>query len=142
MHRLRLSIIAIALACLAGCASNQRRDHLSTTLDAYAATLRWGDFGRALDFVDPAYRAAHPMTPLQRARYQQVTVAGYDEGQGPVPVDAGEVRQVVKIGLINRHTQRERFVIDRQTWKWDAKADRWWLETGLPDITRAPEEPQ
>lgn len=141
MRRLRLSIVIIALACMAGCAANQRRDSLTTTLDAYATTLRWGDFAHALGFVDPAYRAAHPLTPLQRARYKQVTVAGYDEGQGPVPVDQNEVRQVVKIGLINRHTQRERFVIDRQTWKWDAKAGRWWLETGLPDITHEADEP-
>lgn len=135
MHRLRLPIALMALALVAGCAANQRRDSMTTTLNAYAATLRWGDFTRAVDFVDPAYREAHPLTPLQLARYKQVRVAGYDEGEGPVPVSETEIRQTVKIGLINRHTQHERFVIDHQVWKWDPQAKRWWLETGLPDIT-------
>ncbi len=142
MHRLRLPVALVAvaaLACVAGCAATQRRDNLTTTLNAYAETLRWGDFAHALEYVDPAYREVHPLTPLQRARYRQVRVAGYDEGQGPVPVGPDEVRQTVKIGLINRHTQRERFVIDHQIWKWDAEAKHWWLETGLPDITHAPD---
>ncbi|HEX7341415.1 MAG TPA: hypothetical protein VF269_03970 [Rhodanobacteraceae bacterium] len=141
MHRLRLPIVIIAMIILAGCASNQRRDSLTSTLNAYAATLRWGSFGHAEGFIDPAYRKVHPLTPLQMARYQQVRVVGYDDGDGPVPVNQTEVQQVVKIGIINRHTQSERFVIDHQLWKWDAKAGRWWLETGLPDITRDPQQP-
>ncbi len=135
MRRLCLPLALVALALVAGCAAHQRRDDLTATLTAYATTLRWGDFQHALEYVDPAWREAHPLTPLQEARYRQVRVAGYDEGEGPVPVSEEEVRQTVKIGLINRHTQHERFVIDHQVWKWDPQAKRWWLETGLPDIT-------
>lgn len=135
MRRLRLPIVIAIAALMVGCAAHHRSDSLTTTLNAYAAALRWGDFARALDFVDPVYRKAHPLTPLQLARYKQVRVAGYDEGDGPVPVSETEVRQTVKIGLINRHTQRERFVVDHQVWKWNAEAGHWWLETGLPDIT-------
>lgn len=136
MYRLRLPIVIVVLALVAGCAAHQRRDSLASTLTAYGAALRWGDFQRALEFVDPVYRAAHPLTALQRKRYKQVRVVGYDEGKGPVPVSQHMVRQTAKIGVINRHTMRERFVIDQQVWKWDPEAGHWWLESGLPDITQ------
>lgn len=141
MRQLRLVAITLVLICLAGCAGNPRPDGLSTTLDAYASALRWGNFQDALGFVDPVYRKAHPLTPLASARYQQVRVAGYDAGSGPVPVGTDEVRQTVKLGLVNRNTLRERTVIDHQTWQWDATAKRWWLESGLPDITRPTPQP-
>lgn len=135
MRRLRLTILIIVLAALAGCAASHRRNSLTNTLNAYATTLRWGKFSQSVNFVDPTYRKAHPMTRLRLARYKQVQVVGYDAGQGPTPVSDTEVRQTVKIGLVNKHTQHERSIIDHQTWKWDPKADHWWLETGLPDIT-------
>lgn len=138
MQRLRLVVVIITLAMLAGCAKNIRTESLTGTLNAYHSTLRWGDFQHALEYVDPDWRQAHPLTPLQIARYKQVRVVGYDEGQGPVPTSDTEVRQTVKISLINRHTMRERILIDHQVWKWDDQAKRWWLTTGLPDITREP----
>lgn len=138
MPRLRLFVAIIVLATLAACAANQRRDSLTSTLDAYHSTLRWGDFRHALEFVDPDWREAHPLTPLQMSRFKQVRVVGYDAGKGPVPVSGTEVRQTVKIGLVNRHTMRERFIVDHQDWQWDDQAKRWWLTTGLPDITREP----
>ena len=141
MQRLRLSIAVIALGLLAACATNQRSEDLTNTLNAYHSTLRWGDFQHALNFVDPAWREAHPLTPLQLARYKQVRVVGYDEGQGPVPASDTEVRQTVKIGLVNRHTMQQRYIIDHQDWRWDDQAKRWWLTTGLPDITREPSGP-
>src|SRR5699024_8299586 len=110
MHRLRLSLVAAALVLMAGCATHHRQDSLTDTLDAYAATLHWGDFAYARGFIDPDYRDSHQPTPLQLARYKQVRVAGYDAGRGPFRVSDTEVRQNVKIGLINRHTQGERFI--------------------------------
>jgi len=37
--------------------------------------------------------------------------------------------------VVNRNTQSERSFTDKQTWRWDAVAKRWWLMTGLPDFT-------
>jgi hypothetical protein len=65
-----------------------------------------------------------------------VRVTGYDDGAGPVPDGENEVRQVVQIGLVNINTQSERTVVDRQTWRYDPEKKRWWLMSGLPDITR------
>ena len=136
MRRLLLPLLAIVATLCAGCATDQRNQALITTLNAYANTLRWGDFLSALQFVDPKVREAHPPSALDLARYQQVRVTGYDEGAGAVPDGENQVRQVVQINLVNLNTQAERTVIDRQSWSYDPKTRHWWLETGLPDITQ------
>lgn len=124
-----------AVLLLGGCASNRQASQLESTVSAYGATLRWGDFESALAFVDPKVLARHPMTRFDMARYAQVRVSTYDT-QGVLPSPPGEFRQIVAIGLINRNTQVERGIIDHQTWRYDAKAQKWWLESGLPDITQ------
>lgn len=136
MRRFMFMLLALVAMLCAGCATDQRNRSLITTLNAYASTLRWGDFQTALQFVDPKVREANPPTALDLARYAQVRVTGYDEGAGAVPAGENEVRQVVQIGLVNLNTQRERTVVDRQTWRYDPVKKRWWLLSGLPDITR------
>ena len=127
-----LSLAAVALA-LAACASHTRETSLEQTLNAYAGTIRWGNMASAMEYIDPEVLKTNPPTQLQLARYQHVRVSGYDTA-GPVPVSETEVRQRVQIGLINVHTQHQRSIIDNQVWKYDPQAQRWWLESGLPDI--------
>lgn len=135
MRRFLLPLLALLVALCGGCATDQRNQTLITTLNAYAGTLRWGDFQTALQFVDPKVRAAHPPSALDLARFQQVRVTGYDDGAGPVPDGENQVRQLVQISLVNVNTQAERTVLDRQTWRYEADKKRWWLMSGLPDIT-------
>lgn len=136
MRRYLLPLLALVAMLCAGCATDQRNQALITTLNAYAGTLRWGDFQSAAQFVDPKMREAHPLTALDLARFQQMRVTGYDEGAGPVPDGENQVRQVVQVSLVNVNTQSERTVIDRQSWRYDPDNKRWWLMSGLPDITR------
>jgi hypothetical protein len=136
MRRYLLPLLALLAMLCAGCATDQRNQALIQTLNAYASTLRWGDFQSAQQFIDPKVREADPPTALDMARYQQVRVTGYDEGAGAVPDGENRVRQVVQIGLVNLNTQSERTVVDRQTWRYDPEKKRWWLMSGLPDITR------
>jgi hypothetical protein len=133
MRRL-LVLVALLTLLLAGCASDRRSQALTTTLNAYAGVVRWGDFGSALQFVDPKVRAERPPSALDMARYEQFRVTGYDDGQGPVPSGENEARQVVAISMVNNNTQAERTIIDRQTWRYDAQSNHWWLVSGLPDI--------
>lgn len=132
--RLATALVFAVVLLLAGCATHREQDQLQKVLDNYAATLRWGDFESAYAFVDPKERKAHPLTDLDRARYRQVRVSDYDV-QSTVPQGEHEVRQMVRIGLINNNTQSERSVLDAQLWRYDEKAKQWWLESGLPDIT-------
>ena len=136
MRRYLFPLLALVAMLCAGCATDQRNQALVTTLNAYASTLRWGDFQSAQQFVDPKVREAHPLSSLDLARYGQVRVTGYDEGAGPVPDGENQVRQVVQISLVNVNTQSERTVVDRQSWRYDPDKKRWWLMSGLPDITR------
>ena len=135
--RCTLGILAMLVAVgLAGCAAQTRSDSLTTTLKAYASVVRWGDFASAVQFVDPATRSAHPVSALDMARYKQVRVSEYNDDVGAVPVNETEVRQTVRISLVNVNTQAERTITDQQTWHYDAATKHWWLTSGLPDITR------
>ncbi len=135
----RLPIILAALLALGACANTQKMRSkavvLDETLHTYAATIRWGDVAQAQAFIEPKLLAEHPPSTLELERFKQVRVAGYNE-QPPVPVGDNEVRQVVQIDLINVNTQVSRSIVDRQVWKYDEAAKRWWLTSGLPDISR------
>ncbi len=136
MRRVLVLFVSLSALLMGGCATDQRNDTLTTTLNAYASTMRWGDFPTAQQFIDPKVRDAHPVSSLEMARYQQYKVSGYDEGKGPTPNGKDEVTQVVQINLVNVNTQSERTVTDHQTWHYDATSKHWWLVTGLPDISR------
>jgi hypothetical protein len=130
----RVLIAGCALLLLAGCATLQNKNRLrDDTLDGYAAALRWGDFQSAWSYVDPAVRAAHPLTAQQKALYQTVRVAEYD-AQAPTATGPDTLEQTAQISLIVKTSQHVYSVLDHQTWHWDAKAKHWWLESGLPDI--------
>ncbi|AHX15636.1 hypothetical protein CH75_22180 [Dyella jiangningensis] len=136
MRRILITLAALATLPLVGCATQQRSDTLTTTLNAYASVVRWGDFHAAEQFVDPKVREEHPTSSLEMARYDQYKVSGYDEGKGPTPHGDFEVTQVVQINLVNVNTQSERTITDRQTWHYDEAGKHWWLVSGLPDISR------
>lgn len=129
-----LSALVLLLAAMPVLAKS-REKILTETLRTYAATIRWGTIEQAESFVDPVYRAAHPLTQLDLDRYKQVRFTNYNDS-APVPVNDDEVNQTVEIGIVNVHTQEARSFIDRQVWKYDRKAKVWLLSSGLPDITR------
>ncbi|WP_017463067.1 hypothetical protein [Dyella ginsengisoli] len=137
MRRIARITAVAALLLVAGCATDQRNQTLTATLNAYASTVRWGNPANAEQFVDPAIRKEHPLTPIELSRFTQYRVSDYDDGSGPVPTGENEVKQVVRIGIVNVHTQVERTLVDRQTWKYDPQAKHWWLTTPLPDFAPA-----
>lgn len=134
MRRILSVPIALAILLLAGCATDQRNQTLTATLNAYANTVRWGDLANAEQFVEPEVREAHPLAPLDRSRFKQLRISDYDDGQGPVADGENKVRQVVRIGVVNIHTQEERTITDRQSWRYDPETKHWWLTSGLPDF--------
>lgn len=137
MRRILTLLVVLSSLLLAACPNTKSRtDEMTNTLNAYGSTLRWGDFQSAAQFIDPAVRAAHPLSSIDIGRYKQVKVSDYDDGGGPVPLSQDEVQQTVHIGLINIHTQSERSIVDHQTWRYDKATKHWWLMTGLPDITQ------
>lgn len=124
----------LALLAASGCATAgpDRADALRSAQYAWSAAIRWGDFEGAWTLVDPAYRAAHPMTPLELERYGQVQVSAYHElGQS---VGDGTATRPVEIGVVNRNTQLQREARYVEQWRYDAATKRWWITGGLPDF--------
>ena len=87
----------------------------------------------ARSFLDPATVSARPVTDFEMERYKQFQVTGYEVKSASEPAE-GLYEQVVELRLVNKHTQVERVITDRQKWRWDAEAKRWWLVSGLPDL--------
>ena len=123
------------LAVLAPAAAQSRlqRGKLQQVQDAYAASIRWGDFENAWQAVDPAYRAEHPMTELEFERYKQIQISGYRDLSTRGGPD-GTVERAVEWRCINKHTMAERTERYVERWRWDPEAKRWWLVVGMPDL--------
>ena len=135
--KLRRLLPWIAVALLAGCSLNAIKPTAARSKDLtfydFSSDIRWGDFDAAYDYVDPQTKKEHPLTALEISRYKQIEVAGYDvvsSVSGP-----GIVDQQVRLQIINRNTQVPRTIIYHEHWRWDDTIKKWWLTTGLPDIT-------
>ena len=128
-------LVAGLLLMLAPAAAQSRlqRGKLQQVQDAYAASIRWGDFENAWQAVDPAYKAEHPMTELEFERYQQVQISGYRDVSTSGGPD-GTVERAIELRVINKHTMAERTMRYRERWRWDPEVKRWWLVVGLPDL--------
>lgn len=133
---IRLPLLAMLAALVGGCAavSKSEQNLLEDTLDTYASVIRWSNFDEAVTFIDPAALKAHPISKLDLERFNQVRVTTYN-AQPARNTGEHEARQIVEIGLVNVNTQSARSIVDRQTWRFDEKEKRWWLVSGLPDIT-------
>jgi hypothetical protein len=126
------------LLALLGCTSMVHESEgraLEKTLFAYGNAIRWGDIQQALPFIDPETLKQHPVTELDLKRYKQVRFVSYIE-QNPIPAGPHQIRQVVKISLLNVNTQTERDIVDNQLWRYDETTKHWHLVSGLPDITQ------
>ena len=126
--------LALLLVCGTAAASNRKAAKaLVFALYEYSGAIRWGDFDRAANYLDPAEPTEHPVTAIDRARYKQIEVTHY-EVTGESKTDTTDDRQV-SISFVNRNTQTERTISYHEHWRWDAEHKSWWLTTGLPDIT-------
>ncbi|MFT3763728.1 MAG: hypothetical protein QM761_14200 [Pseudoxanthomonas sp.] len=130
-----LMLLALAVVASADAAGRRKRaGQLEQAQAAYAAAIRWGEFEKAWELVDPAYREAHPLTNLALERYRQVQISGYrDLGLGGPEAD-GSISRAIELRVINRHTMAERTLRYDERWRWDEPARRWWLVGGLPDL--------
>jgi hypothetical protein len=130
-------LVLALLVTLVACASRERADQLDETLRHYSSLIRWGEWPAAADYYDPELREKRPISELDMERLGQFRVSGYNQRALEVSPDGQKARQSVEIRLYNVHTMAERVIVDQQVWRWDEKAERWWLTSGLPDVTQA-----
>ena len=131
------SVWFLAALMLVACASGNAGRELTQTLDAYAKYIRWNEMDQALGFLDPETRAQNRDEAFELQRFEQIRITGYDVKARDLSPDEVSLTQVVELRLYNRHTLRERTVIDRQRWRYDDASERWLLVSGLPNLSRA-----
>jgi hypothetical protein len=136
-HLLPGVAVALLVLPLAGCGLDSLKPTPSRALDLtmydFSSDIRWGDFDAAYDFVDPKTKLEHPLTGVESARFKQIEVSAYtviSHVETPTTVD-----QQVQLQLINRNTQIPRSMVYHEHWRWDVTLKKWWLTTGLPDIS-------
>ena len=127
-------LLAFVAVLLAACGASVGGTKKTDAMTEYSAAVRWNEFDTAWAFVDPEVRAERPLSDLERERFRQVQVTGYNELSRSMSPDGLTLEQVVEIRLVNRNTQVERTLTDHQRWRYDAVAKRWWLVSGLPDF--------
>ncbi len=130
--RVLAPVLALLLVTACGSMAAQRNPR-DEALYTYVSAVRWSDFEAARAFVDPETLRVQPITDFEMERYKQFQVSGYEVKSGSEPSE-GLYQQVVELRVVNRNTQVERIVTDRQQWRWDGEAKRWWLVSGLPDL--------
>lgn len=130
-----LAVMAMLIALPAEAVSKRSQSkQLIVVQSKYSSAIRWNEFEMAWGYVDPDYRKEHPLSDLEKERFKQIQVTGYEEKSQDVLVDGG-IEVTVEIRLININTQAERVIRDTQIWRWNEKTKRWWLTTGLPDFS-------
>ena len=133
MSRIWPILLALALGACGAAQTKSEADLLEATLSGYADAMRWGDVEEAIGYIDPKLLEEHPISSLEIERFRQLQVAGYRE-QPAIMLDETHASQIVQIEVINRHTQAVRGIVDRQQWRLDREAKRWWLVSGLPQF--------
>ena len=130
-----ITTLLLAVLALAGCASSSpAANALDAAQYAWSGAIRWNDFGGALNLVDPELRDEHPLTDLERKRYEQVTISAYRDLGASRNIEAGTAVRTIQIGVVNKHTMEQREVRYQERWRWDEEAKTWWVTSGLPDL--------
>ncbi len=130
-----LTLLMLALLLLGCGGPGTKVDLRDSSLLAYSGAIRWGHIDDAITMIDPAYLKAHPISTLERERFEQVEFTGYLV-KGSQALSEDELMRMVEVRFVNRHTLVERTIQTRELWRWDEANKRWWLNSGLPDITQ------
>ena len=135
---LRAAFIAVlSLLILGACASNSKKKTLDFTLNQYEVAVRWSQWDGTLDFLAPEYLEEHPVSALDLDRLRLFRVTQYVVRSVMPSSDGLAVQQVVELRLFNRNRAIEKSLIDRQEWRYNEERQRWFLHSGLPDVTRS-----
>ena len=133
----RAAIMLFVCAVSCGCATSMQGKTLDDTLKQYEIVIRWSQWDGAVDFLDSGYLERNPISRLDMDRLRLFRVTQYAI-RSAIPFDEGMgLIQVVEIKLFNKNRAVERSLIDQQEWRYNAERERWFLNSGLPDVTKA-----
>lgn len=128
-----LGLLLALLPGLADARADKADKALQASLKMYAQAVRWNDFAAAAEALDPALRAPEGFSEDDEAYYTRFQISGYSLKSGARSGPA-DYSQRVELRIIDVASQTERVKTDRQIWRYDAAAKRWWLTSGLPRL--------
>lgn len=124
-----LVVLIMAFSVLVSCATKDPQNELGYALRGYERAFRFSEYDQAATF----YRnPAEAMTPATRQKLEHIKISGYDVINGTMTGDKSIMVQTVRIRYFNDASYVERTIMDRQTWEYDKKAQKWYLTSELP----------
>lgn len=129
---LTLALAVMPVAVTAKSTSSMEKK-LQASLKTYELAVRWNDFDAASDSLDPLTLQGEPFSEQDEAYYKVFQITGYTPKSSSMTEDM-VYTQRVELRIVDRDTQVERVKTDRQSWRYDAAAKRWWLTSGLPKL--------
>lgn len=129
---LTLALAVMPVAVVAKSTSSMEKK-LQASLSTYELAVRWNDFDAASDSLDPLTLQGEPFSEVDEDYYKVFQITGYTPKSSSMSKDM-VYTQRVELRIVDRDTQVERTKTDRQSWRYDAAAKRWWLTSGLPKL--------
>ena len=96
-------------------------------ISGYGGAIRWGQFKRAVGYLDPP-----PRNPPDWKMLSETKVTSYTTQNREVLPSGKVMMQTVEIHYIPPGSVVEKNLIDPQRWRLDESSNRWVLESGLP----------
>ncbi len=116
-------------ALLSACSHDIGLMKMDEQVSAYGSAIRWGQFKKALGYLDPPPARSPDWKTLSQTQMTAYTTQFRDT------LPSGKVMlQTVEIRYIPPGSVVEKSFIDQQRWRYDDDAERWVLETGLPSL--------
>lgn len=129
---LTLALAVMPVAVTAKSPSSMEKK-LQASLRSYELAVRWNDFDAASESLDPLTLQGEPFSEQDEDYYKVFQITGYTPKSSSMSKDM-VYTQRVELRIVDRDTQVERTKTDRQSWRYDAAAKRWWLTSGLPKL--------
>lgn len=125
-------VLAYPSYSIASSASKAQKK-IDANLVSYQLAVRWNDFEAALSSLDPEIPQEEDFSEKVEAYYKDYQIVSYNLKSVAWPSDT-IYQQRVEIGYVELNTQIVQKIVDKQTWRYDEVAKRWWLTTGLPKL--------
>jgi hypothetical protein len=128
----RLISLALLLLLVTGCGTvgdKKKSMSLQSTIRAYESTIRWGNFEEASSFINPEVVTEPGPDPNV---LKGIKVTSYVSTITGVSEDGTEANVIAEIQYYNDRSMSVRGLTDRQVWRYDAQAEKWYLAVPLP----------
>lgn len=130
----RLVPLTLLLLLFTGCSSVDEKKKsmtLQSTIRAYESTIRWSDFESAYGFIKLDEVEDPGPDPSE---LKAIKVTAYTSSVVSVSEDGTEAQVVAEISYYNERSMSVVDLVDRQTWRYDAVREKWYLADPLPDF--------